>query len=374
MALQLQDITCTFCGKHQRDVARLIAGPDVYICGGCALGMAAALGGQDGAATGACAFCGKSAPEVRIASHERANVCGDCLGLVLDIVAEAAPPGAKRERVYKLHGLGNDFVVMDRRRSGQDIDSALAVSLCDRRRGIGADGVLVLLPSKYAVAKMVVHNADGSVAEMCGNGLRCAVKYLVHSPSSGRPSRVQVETGAGVLACSVEYDEYGNAGDIEIDMGPAQLVASNLPGGRTSTPFVDAPLPGHPDLRGTAVSMGNPHLVLSNGRIADVQILGPVLEHHPDFPDRTNVEFVERTQDGLRVAVWERGSGFTQACGTGACASVAAFVQRGVLAADSWILVELPGGRLSVFVASGLSSVKLRGPAEFVFTAVIEVR
>lgn len=271
------------------------------------------------------------------------------------------------ERAFKYHGIGNDFVVLDRRTSGEDIDADRAVKLCDRRRGIGGDGVLVLLPSERAAAKMVVHNADGSLAEMCGNGLRCAVKYLVDAEGS-RPASIKVETGAGVLDCAVQYDD-GGAREIEVSMGPARLVAANLPSGQSGTPFVDAPVPGFPELRGTAVSMGNPHLVLSNGRREEIDTLGPKLERHPAFPQRTNVEFVRQHGDRLEVWVWERGSGFTQACGTGACAAVAAFVHRGLLPPDVWIPVALPGGELRIRVTSDLSSCLLRGPAQFVFEA-----
>ncbi|MBX5483432.1 MAG: diaminopimelate epimerase [Myxococcaceae bacterium] len=273
------------------------------------------------------------------------------------------------ETAFKYHGIGNDFVILDRRDAGRDIDAATAVRLCDRRRGIGADGVLVLLPSNEAAAKMVVHNADGSTAEMCGNGLRCAVKFLVDR-SGDRPASIRVETGAGVLTCAIDYDAAG-AREVEVDMGPAKLLAPNLPSGRSGMPFVDAAVPGYPTLRGTAVSLGNPHLVLSNARVEDAPTLGPALERHPDFPDRTNVEFVAQNGHHLTVAVWERGSGFTQACGTGACAAVAAWVHRGLLPADVWIPADLPGGQLRIRVAADLSRLTLRGPAEFVFSAQV---
>ncbi len=275
------------------------------------------------------------------------------------------------ERVFKYHGLGNDFVVMDHRESGLDIDVDAAIRLCDRRRGIGADGVLVLLPEPGTAARMVVHNSDGSTAEMCGNGLRCAVKYLVDH-SADRPATIDVATGAGVLTCAVEYDEDG-AREIEIAMGPARLIAPNLPSRISGQPFVDTELPGHPGLKATAVSLGNPHLVLSACGPGHAPRLGPLLERHPDFPDRTNVEFVERQGDGLKVTVWERGSGLTQACGTGACAAVAAWVHRGLMSPDAWTPVELPGGVLRIKVAADLEAVTLKGPASFVFEAVVPI-
>ena len=275
----------------------------------------------------------------------------------------------EREPIFKYHGLGNDFVVLDRRRTGQDIDAETSRWVCDRRLGIGADGVLTLLPSSRGLARMVVHNADGSIAEMCGNGLRCAVKYLVDQ-SGERPERIDVETGAGVLTCVPGYGE-GGVTEVDISMGPARLVAPNLPSGATGQPFLDAPVPGHPGLRGSAVSMGNPHLVLLDRPGEEAGRLGPVLERHPGFPDRTNVEFTQVDPDGLTVVVWERGCGLTQACGTGACAAATAAVLAKRLPADAWLRVTLPGGDLRIRVPSDLSDIRLRGPVAFVFEGVV---
>ncbi|PTL82738.1 diaminopimelate epimerase [Vitiosangium sp. GDMCC 1.1324] len=273
------------------------------------------------------------------------------------------------EFFFKYHGLGNDFIVLDRRQSGADIDAEFSRWLCDRRQGVGADGVLSLLPSDAGMARMVVHNADGSIAEMCGNGLRCAVKYLVDN-SGEKPERVDVETGAGILSCAPGYGVDGVA-SVELSMGPARLVAANLPSGATGQPFVDAPVPGHSGLRGYAVNMGNPHLVLLDRPLEDAGRLGPDLERHPGFPERTNVEFVRVDKDGLTVVVWERGCGLTQACGTGACASAVAAVLAKRLPADAWLRVTLPGGDLHIRVPSDLSDVRLRGPVAFVFTGVV---
>ena len=273
------------------------------------------------------------------------------------------------EFFLKYQGLGNDFILLDRRQSGVDIDAATSRWLCDRRLGVGADGVLVLLPSESAMARMVVHNADGSIAEMCGNGLRCAVKYLVDN-SGEKPEGIQVETGAGVLACAPGYGADGVA-SVEISMGPARLVAPNLPSGATGQPFLDAPVPGHDGLRGHAISMGNPHLVLLGHPLDDASRLGPQLERHPQFPQRTNVEFVRVDEDTLNVVVWERGCGLTQACGTGACAAAAAAVLARQRPPDAWLRVTLPGGDLHIRVPADLSDIRLRGPAAFVFTGVV---
>ncbi len=191
------------------------------------------------------------------------------------------------ERGYKYHGNGNDFLLLDRRERLGDLDSARSRALCDRHRGVGADGVLVLLPSPSAeaVAQMVVHNADGSVPEMCGNGLRCAVKYLVdHRPSgAAAPEAIVVDTGAGLLRCELGYAA-GKVAWVRVGMGPARLVAPHLPSAQAGTPFVAVELEGYPGVRGTAVSMGNPHLVLFSRRLEEASTLGPILEKHPLFP------------------------------------------------------------------------------------------
>ncbi|OJT16721.1 diaminopimelate epimerase [Archangium sp. Cb G35] len=273
------------------------------------------------------------------------------------------------EFFFKYHGLGNDFIVLDYREGGTDIDARFSQWLCDRRRGVGADGVLSLLPSTTALARMVVHNADGSIAEMCGNGLRCAVKYLVDH-SGEKPERIEVETGAGILTCMPGYGTDGVA-EVEISMGPARLIAPNLPSGATGQPFLGEEVPGHSGLRGYAVNMGNPHLVLLDQPLEDAGRLGPELERHPGFPERTNVEFVRITEEGLAIVVWERGCGLTEACGTGACAAAVAAVLARRLPADAWLRVTLPGGDLHIRVPSDLSDVRLRGPVSFVFTGVV---
>ena len=269
------------------------------------------------------------------------------------------------ERGYKYEGLGNDFVLLDRRASGEDISPRSARALCDRRRGVGADGVLVLLPSRVAAAKMVVHNADGSVAEMCGNGLRCVVKHLL----DGHPAEdsLAIETGAGVLDSRVHRRE-GTVDEVEVELGPARLTAPNLPPGPGGGPFRGVKVEGV-DFPGTAVNLGNPHLVLLGAPPEVAREHGPRLEHLPGFPERTNVEAVRRTQEGLSVWVWERGAGLTDACGTGAGAAVVAAFLAGWVLPDVFVPVELPGGRLAVRVAADLGRTTLRGPARFVFGA-----
>lgn len=264
------------------------------------------------------------------------------------------------EPFFKYHGLGNDFVVLDRRASGIDLDAATSQQLCSRHFGIGADGVLVVLPEAGTAGRMVVHNADGSVAEMCGNGLRCVVKYLAER-SPDRPKSLTVATGAGQLTSEIDWTDSGVT-RVTVAMGPARLEAPILPNGG---PFLRKPIDG---LIGTAVSMGNPHLVLLDTPPSEAVARGAALERHAWFPFRTNVEFVEpRAEGGLRVTVWERGVGITLACGTGACAAVVASALDGRSPFDAWVPVELPGGVLDIRVQKDLSQVWLRGPVAFVY-------
>jgi diaminopimelate epimerase len=279
--------------------------------------------------------------------------------------------GGDREVVFKYHGLGNDFVLLDRRRSGGDVDSDAVKQLCDRRRGIGADGVLVLLPSDSAAARMVVHNADGSIAEMCGNGVRCVAKYLVDG-SNQKPKAIRLETAAGLLSCEVFYRDEA-ADEVQVSMGPARLVADNLPSRLSGQPFINQELSGFSGLKGTAVSMGTPHLILFETPLAQAAQLGPKLERSAAFPGRTNVGFAQLRDRGIQLRVWERGAGLTQACGTGACAAVAAAVAEQRLRAGSWVPVTVPGGVLQVRCEPDFSNVEMRGPAAFVFEASVSL-
>jgi len=272
------------------------------------------------------------------------------------------------EKFFKYHGLGNDFVILDRRASGVDIDAPTSRRLCDRRKGVGADGVLVVTNSPSASARMIVHNADGSNAETCGNGIRCVAKYLVDHERE-KPERMNIETDSGLIECRIDYRD-GVADEVEVSMGQAKLIDSQLPSVRTGAPFVNQELPGYPGVSGTAVSIGNPHLVLFAQPLEASKTLGPRLEQHPLFPQRTNVEFAERTGSGLRVSVWERGAGLTEACGTGACAAAAAAVALGRLPPGQWITVQLPGGALRIWVHPELKAVQMRWPATFVYEGI----
>lgn len=253
-------------------------------------------------------------------------------------------------------------MVIDRRDTGIDVDAELSRRLCDRHFGIGADGVLAILPEQGTAGRMVVHNADGSIAEMCGNGLRCVVKYLAEHDPASKPTLLKVATGAGVLDSEVEWGTSG-VERVTVAMGPARLESKILPHGG---PFVRKEL--EPGLIATAVSMGNPHLVLLDVPPSEAERLGARLEVHPLYPNRTNVEFVQaRAEGGFDVRVWERGVGLTLACGTGACAVVVAAALDGRTPFEQWVPVQLPGGLLEIKVAKDLSQVWLRGPVKRVF-------
>jgi diaminopimelate epimerase len=302
----------------------------------------------------------------------------------------------------KMEGLGNDFLVLDFRATAAPawLDDCLTITrLCDRHRGVGADGVLAVLPARpgvAAVARMRVLNADGSEAEMCGNGLRCVAKYLFeHDPAlAERPTpglgaapcgpSLEIETGAGVLRCELPSTATDRptalaAGEreIEIAMGAPRLQRAAIPmGGPVAELCLDEPLVVAGEaLRLTAVSMGNPHAVVfvpadvsGHALYALAQRLGPQVERHPLFPQRTNVEFCHRrTAEEYEVVVWERGCGITQACGTGACAVAVAACRLGLSAVDRWLTIQLPGGPLQIRVLPGEREVKMRGPARSVY-------
>jgi diaminopimelate epimerase len=226
----------------------------------------------------------------------------------------------------------------------------MAAAICDRRLGVGADGVLVIgtddLP-EGVLASMTVWNADGSIPEMCGNGLRCVVVRLVEDGHMDGPT-ARVLTGAGVLTVRRIGEE------VAVDMGPPAIGGTRTVRGMT----------------GTDVSMGNPHFIVfsdEHGNADDLTVWGPGLETDPAFPDRTNVEWaVIEAPDRIRLRVWERGVGETQACGTGACATAVAAIHTGRTSADT-VLVHLPGGRLAVHWPGGASSVTMTGPARTVF-------
>ncbi|NLW95093.1 MAG: diaminopimelate epimerase [Chlamydiae bacterium] len=266
----------------------------------------------------------------------------------------------------KMHGLGNDFVLLDCVRQTLPIHQGLVRSLCDRRHGIGADQLLVLEPSKKADFRMRVFNADGGEVEMCGNGIRCLAKYLVTQTLLPEGEQA-IETKAGIMRPRVE------GGRITVDMGVPELEGPKIPV-RLQGRIVDREVTlANEQRRITCVSMGNPHCVIFTENLAacPVRQLGPKIEADALFPRRVNVEFVQAESPArISMRVWERGAGETAACGTGACAAAVASVLTGRTGRD--LVVALPGGELSIRWDED-GHVLMTGPAEEVFRGEIDV-
>ena len=268
-----------------------------------------------------------------------------------------------------MHGLGNDYVYVSTFDQPAPEDPAkLATSISDRHLGIGGDGLILIGPSALADARMRMFNADGSESEMCGNGVRCVAKYLYDHNIARKPV-VTVETGRGVLTLQVEATD-GRARQVRVDMGPPILGAHQIPTSLPGEPPVDAPLIVEGvELRLTALSVGNPHAV---AYVDDVEAfplarLGPLVEHHPAFPRRVNFHVVQvLTGVEVRMRTWERGSGITRACGTGACAVAVAGMLTGRTGPS--LLAHLPGGDLRLEWAGQGASVFMSGPAVEVFS------
>ncbi len=273
-------------------------------------------------------------------------------------------------RFTKMHGLGNDYVYVSGFGQELPVDiPALAVAVSDRHFGIGGDGLILILPSEKADARMRMFNADGSEGEMCGNGVRCVAKY-VHDHGIAAKPRIAIETGRGVLTLDVTRDAAGKAEWITVDMGEPILEAARIPTTLPGDPVVDQPIEaGGKTWKGTAVSMGNPHFVIFVEDLSQVDLphFGPLLERHPAFPKRVNVHFAEVVdRSTVKMVTWERGSGITLACGTGACSVCVAGVLTG--RTDRAITAHLPGGPLKLSWPTDAGSVFMTGPATEVFS------
>ena len=282
----------------------------------------------------------------------------------------------KELQFTKMHGAGNDYVYIEgfSQKLPADLER-LAIELSHRRFGIGGDGVILILPSETADARMRMFNADGSESEMCGNGIRCVAKF-VHDSGIARKPQLKIETGAGVLSLDLDVEQ-GKVNQVTVDMGEPRLLASQIPTtlGNPNEPVINQKLEfkGH-NFFATCVSMGNPHCVIFVPELNDELVLGigPLIERDERFPKRTNVEFVEILATGeVRQRTWERGSGETWACGTGASAVCVAGVltQR----TDRTILNHLTGGDLLLRWDEHSNHVFMTGPAKEVFQGRVRV-
>ncbi len=270
----------------------------------------------------------------------------------------------------KMEGLGNDFIVLDGEsdvRTGKIKEHA--VELCDRRKGIGADGVICVLPSQIADYRMRIFNSDGSEPEMCGNGVRCFTRYLQEKKLTTKQS-VSIDTLAGLIQVQTQGDLY------KVNMGIPRFSPAQIPVESGDSEFFMKDITAKDTtFKVTAVSMGNPHAVIYSDDLSDELVLGygPILENHPLFPKRTNVEFIKiLSPKEISMRVWERGCGETQACGTGACAAAVSGIVNKLH--DNQVTVHLPGGDLFIsWDGDRESPVFMTGPARTVFNGTVEV-
>jgi len=268
----------------------------------------------------------------------------------------------------KMHGAGNDYVYVNGFSETVADPARLAVEISDRNFGVGSDGLILILPSSVADVRMRMFNADGSEAEMCGNGIRCVAKY-VYENSLARKTTLAVETGAGVLTLELVLAADDSVARVRVDMGEPRLRRGEIPLlGPAEEQAIDIELAvAGMTLHGSCISMGNPHCVIFVEDVADFPVaeIGPLVENHELFPKRINVEFVQVVSPReVRQRTWERGAGETLACGTGASAVTVAGVLTG--RTERKILNHLTGGDLELeWLESG--SVQMTGPAVEVF-------
>ena len=266
----------------------------------------------------------------------------------------------------KMHGLGNDFVVVDARVEDPGLDGAAYRAIGDRRRGIGYDQFLTILPPlNGGAAFMKIHNPDGSEAQACGNGTRCAAALLM---SEANRNDVVIETIAGSLACHRLDD-----GRISVDMGPAELDWRCIPLAR-AVDTLHVHLASAPASDACCINIGNPHAVfiVEDAESIPLAEIGPVLEHNPMFPERANIEFITiKSPTEIRMRVWERAAGITQACGSGACAALVAAVRRGLVERKADVVLD--GGTLTIEWTE-VGRVLMTGPTATSFSGSINLR
>ena len=249
----------------------------------------------------------------------------------------------------KMHGIGNDYIYINCMESVPERLPDLAIEMSDRHFGVGGDGIVLICPSEIADFRMRMFNNDGSEARMCGNASRCIAKY-VHDHGLTDKQRINLETLSGIKVLSLNMNDEGEVESVTVDMGEPELEAASVPVVTASEKMIEETVEtSSGSVKVTAVSMGNPHGVIFVDRIEDVDFdkLGPELEHHPMWPDRANIEFLQiLSPSEARMRVWERGTGETLACGTGACASAVAAALTG--RCDRKVTIHLRGGDLTI--------------------------
>ncbi|SEH68927.1 diaminopimelate epimerase [Ruminococcus flavefaciens] len=272
----------------------------------------------------------------------------------------------------KMHGIGNDYIYVNCFEETVSEPEKVSVVLSDRHKGVGGDGLVLIMPSDIADFRMRIFNADGSEAMMCGNATRCIGKYVYDMGLTDKTD-ITLETNSGIKYLKL-YLKDNKVDSVTVDMGKAILVPKDIPVNSDLDRFVSQPV----EICGrtwdiTCVSMGNPHAVIFTEGVAelDLEKIGPHFENHELFPDRVNTEFAEVIDEHtLNMRVWERGSGETFACGTGTCATVVAAVLNGICKQDEEVLVHLRGGDLRITYKSD-GTVLMTGPAEYVFEGTV---
>ena len=276
-----------------------------------------------------------------------------------------------KRKFIKMEGAGNDYIYFDCLREPAGNLPEAAEKLSDRHKGIGGDGIVLICPSETADAKMRMFNADGSEGKMCGNAIRCVGKYLYES-GAARKEELTIETLSGIKKLRL-YPENGIVTRVRVDMGGSIFEADKVPVLLPKQQVIDYPVQIGGSLRRiTCVSMGNPHcVVFEDPDGLDIASVGPAFEHASIFPERINTEFIKKVGDrALKMRVWERGSGETLACGTGACAAAAAAVALGMFPRGEDIEVQLLGGTLTINVGE---TIYMTGEAKTVFTGEVEL-
>lgn len=272
----------------------------------------------------------------------------------------------------KMQGLGNDYVYVNCFEEKIENPSALAVTISDRHFGVGSDGLILINPSDVADCEMEMYNADGSRGEMCGNGIRCVGKYVYDYGLTDK-TEISVETLAGIKYLKL-FVENGKVAKVTVDMGTPILAPSEIPVVADGERAVDEPiLIDEEEYHMTCVSMGNPHAIIYVDDVQGLEIekIGPKFENHKRFPNRVNTEFVKvLDRHTVEMRVWERGSGETLACGTGACATAVACILNGLT--EEEVTVKLLGGDLQIWWNKEKNTVFMTGPATVVFDGVWE--
>lgn len=274
----------------------------------------------------------------------------------------------------KMQGIGNDYVYVNCFEEAVADPERVSEIISDRHFGIGADGLVLIMPSDKADFRMRMFNADGSEGNMCGNATRCIGKFVYDNRLTDK-TNITLETRSGIKKLTL-YPENGKVKTVLVDMGKAVLKPADIPMNVSGDTFINKPITvDGKEVFITAVSMGNPHAVTYVDDVDSLELekIGPSFENHPLFPERVNTEFIKILDEStMQMRVWERGSGETWACGTGACAATAASVLNGYFPHDKEITVKLRGGDLFITYKSD-GTVLMRGPAETVFTGEIDV-